>query len=413
MKRLFFIVLVLSCVVVCLSSCKSEAVKEVERQIAGIVVNEDCGDAIKAAKKSYDMLSDKEKEAVSNYRLLIDCETDYNIIKAEEVETLIQKIKYPIDAECGTDIDAARAGFEALSKEQQKYVKNYDDLISAEQEYQSFMVKYCADLISNLQSGKLDAESIEYAQSVYNSLSEEQQRAVRGENTDVEAVFQNAYIRRTASLIDSISYKGEEPTKEEVREMIAAVEAYNALNELQRKQVENYASLEKATKAFEKFNQTRIKTDKQYAKRQYIAECEEVDYDTLLMYPKASKGKQIFLEVSITHVEKGLFSSAIYAVSTVSNHPVVLNDSRREKEPAIKAGDNFVVYGVADGNDKIAVKEENREWFGENVAEQSDEKIEIPVIDFVYTNQKNPYESEVYDTERDDLIEYLMQIISE
>lgn len=411
MRRLF-IVFTLICLACGLCACKSEAVKDVEQQISNIVVTEDSGATIAASRKAYDALTDKEKKSVANYNNLVEAEAAYDKIFADRVTEVIAKIGV-IDETSGTAIEAAREAYDNLSKSQKQLVGNFDSLISAEKEYKEYMVQLCGELIQNLMGDSVTSESIEKTVSVFETLPDTQKREVKNQYPDADQIIEDAYAKLAGSLIAKIEYKSGMPSKEMLRSMIDAENAFESLNAVQKEKVSNGDLLENSLKNFRKFCDSREKTDAIYAKSQYISQCEATDYKTLVDYPKASKGKQIVLEVTIKNVDKGLFSSSIQAlVGGDTEKPVSLLDNRKVKEPALKVGDTLTVYGTADGVSTVSVTEENSGWFGTNFLNKKTGEYDVPIVKVFYTDQESPYEQEhPLDPEQEEMIDELLRII--
>lgn len=411
MRRLF-IVFALMCLACGLCACKSEAVKDVEQQISNIVVTEDSGATIAASRKAYDALTDKEKKSVANYNNLVEAEAAYDKIFADRVTEVIAKIGV-IDETSGTAIEAAREAYDNLSKSQKQLVGNFDSLISAEKEYKEYMVQLCGELIQNLMGNSVTSESIEKTVSVFETLPDTQKREVKNQYPDADQIIEDAYAKLAGSLIAKIEYKSGMPSKEMLRSMIDAENAFESLNAVQKEKVSNGDLLENSLKNFRKFCDSREKTDAIYAKSQYISQCEATDYKTLVDYPKASKGKQIVLEVTIKNVDKGLFSSSIQAlVGGDTEKPVSLLDNRKVKEPALKVGDTLTVYGTADGVSTVSVTEENSGWFGTNFLNKKTGEYDVPIVKVFYTDQESPYEQEhPLDPEQEEMIDELLRII--
>lgn len=87
MKKILEITLTCMICIFMLTGCgKSEAVKDAEEAIEAIgEVSIDSGDAIAAAEKLYDALTDKEKAEVSNYLSLTEARETFDILEHEQV----------------------------------------------------------------------------------------------------------------------------------------------------------------------------------------------------------------------------------------------------------------------------------------------------------------------------------------
>ena len=92
-------------------------------------------EAIQAARAAYDILTETQKEQVTNYNVLTAAEARLaNQKAAKPVEDSINAIgEVTLDSESA--IQAARAAYDALTEEQKAEVKNYDKLTAAEAAY--------------------------------------------------------------------------------------------------------------------------------------------------------------------------------------------------------------------------------------------------------------------------------------
>ena len=86
------------------------------------------GDAIAAARATYNELTEAQKPLVINYSALVDAEAQYAILP---VVTAIDTIG-TVTAESGTAIAAARTAYDALSNTRKSLVTNYATLLAAE-----------------------------------------------------------------------------------------------------------------------------------------------------------------------------------------------------------------------------------------------------------------------------------------
>lgn len=118
----------------------ADTVNAVVQGIGEVKFDADSKAKIEAARKAYDALSDVQKALVGNFSALAEAEEAYakleNKAEAEPVIALIQAIgtvKY--DAQSKARIEAARAGYNALTAEQASYVTNLPMLTEAEQAY--------------------------------------------------------------------------------------------------------------------------------------------------------------------------------------------------------------------------------------------------------------------------------------
>ena len=99
----------------------------------------DSGDAIQAARKAYNDLTEEEKQRVSNYQTLVDAESKYaELIKTVEDEAAADAVEEKIAAIGTVTLDsedaikAAREAYEALTDTQKALVENLAVLEAAE-----------------------------------------------------------------------------------------------------------------------------------------------------------------------------------------------------------------------------------------------------------------------------------------
>ena len=414
MKRHTFLWIMTGILICMLCGCKTEAVKNVEEKIALIEASEDSGKTIREARAAYNSLTEKEQSTVSNFDYLMEAEKKYDQTFADEVVEKITQIG-EINEESRLAIESARKAYDSLTKSQKQLVTNFDSLISAEKEYNSYMVTFSEELLRRIEETVTGSEEIEKASSVYSDLSDAQRREVKNSLPNPEQIIENAYVRWTIQLISAIDYEGGMPSKEELQSMIDAKMAYDELNTAQKENVTNGKLLEKSLKSFKKFCDSREKTDSVYAKYEYVLQCQDADYTALVDYPKTSKGKQVALKVRIESVEKSIFSNSIQALfEENSEQPVFLVDGRKIKEPPLRIGDSLTVYGIADGLRTVNVTEDNSGWFGTNFMNKKTGEYDVPVIRINYTDQESPYELEnPLDFQKEEMIEQLLQMIEE
>lgn len=117
--------------------------------IGTVSLTPECNNKIAKARETYDALTKDQKELVSNYSTLQNCETlfrtlDSNATAEEDMfiaMVAIRTINDIGDVEfndaCKKRIDTARAAYDGLSQSQKKLVTNFSLLSSAESKYQS------------------------------------------------------------------------------------------------------------------------------------------------------------------------------------------------------------------------------------------------------------------------------------
>ncbi len=380
---------IIICMIFLLTACKSEEVKSVEQQISAIGdVSQESYDKIQEAIKSYDNLSNEEKENVSNYNLLEKAE---NIYYAMRVDEIIENLG-PINVESRTEIDYARMEYEKLSKAQRSNVNLFGKLIKTEKEYGEYIVNKSIDTLKSLSSiTPDDLDSIELAEYIYNKLTEKEKDLVGREVDNPIEVIEKVKVDRTYKLIERIDYKKGDPSIEQLKIMIDALTAYLDIEIDSVLEVKNYEKLEEATDKFSEYMEERVNTDQVLIRKNYISECEEISYEELMKYPQSYKGQKVVMEVEILKIEEGILmlSDKIAAFVIETDNAVELKDNRPVKEPKILEGNTLKIYGEFEDTKTVSVKEEGTGWFGTTIFENVTEEFEIPVIKLVYTDEDN------------------------
>ena len=269
--------------------------------IGEVEYTEDCKDAIDEAREAYDALTDKQKELVENYDVLVEAEERYAELKAdheaaEAVEALIDAIgEVEFTEESKALIDAAREGYDALTDSQKELVNNYQDLLDAEEAWAKLVIDHAAaevveeliEAIGEVEYTPECKEDIDNARDAYEALTEDQKALVSEEALetleDAEARYQEledlAYAGEVIDLIDAI---GEVEYTEECKEAIdAAREAYEELTDAQKELVENYDVL---VAAEERYAELKADHEAAEAVEELINAIGEVEYtpDSLL-----------------------------------------------------------------------------------------------------------------------------------
>jgi len=102
-----------------------------------VVYNQDCYNALEAARSAYIALSEEQRDQVTNYNDYLAAEEMYYMLA--DVNYVIEKINEIGDVEftpaCKHRIDYARSEYCSLTLEQKGYVTNYNTLLAAEAAY--------------------------------------------------------------------------------------------------------------------------------------------------------------------------------------------------------------------------------------------------------------------------------------
>ncbi len=228
--------------------------------------------AIVAARGAYDALTDAQKALVTNYATLTAAEAKLEILKkqaesdeaaAAAVTDLINGIgAISYTTESKALIDAARTAYDALTDAQKALVTNLSTLTAAEQVYEQLKAEAEADqkaanvvidLIDQIGEVTLASEpAINAARTAYNSLTSIQQELVTNygtllaAETTLELLKQQATIDQAMAddVIARIEAIGEVTyTNNCYSRIFDARAAYDALSDVQKALVTNYATL--------------------------------------------------------------------------------------------------------------------------------------------------------------------------
>ena len=210
-------------------------------------------------RKRYDSLTDAQKALVTNLGKLEKAEKQLTELKAAiaDTESKIDAIgTVELTDACKAKIDAARDAYDALNKEQQAKVSNYETLTDAEAEYQKLADKAAADkaaadaVIAKISAiGKVELTAdckakIDAAREAYNALSDEQKELVSNLKalTDAEDEYKSLADKAAAdkvaadAVIDKINAIGN-VTKDSGDAIKDARDAYDKLTDDQKKLV--------------------------------------------------------------------------------------------------------------------------------------------------------------------------------
>ena len=183
---------------------------ELIEKIGDVKYNDDSKDAIEAAKKAYDSLTDEQKARVDSkvVEKLEKADEEYTklddeVKAAEEAVSKIGDVTY--DGASKDAIEAARKAYDALTDEQKKAIdpKAVESLEKSESEYKKLddEVKAAEDAISKiLDVDATDAskEAIEAARKAYDSLTDEQKKAVDAKFPKAVEKAEEAYTEKVA-----------------------------------------------------------------------------------------------------------------------------------------------------------------------------------------------------------------------
>ena len=175
-KAKIFGIILLACLSLILSGCKSEEAQAVDDTISSIgEVSIDSGEKIAEAEKDYDSLSDKDKNSLDNYDELKNARATYDSLMAKEVSDAISQLK-GTDVLNNSELNAIEKKYDVLTENQKSLVTNYPEFKSLKETFDEKQIKNVEQLIdsidmSNVSYGDTAAEQkISEAENAYNQL---------------------------------------------------------------------------------------------------------------------------------------------------------------------------------------------------------------------------------------------------
>ena len=170
---------------------KEERINEFNDKVNNIPANieytDKCYSLIKEAMDCYKNLG-SEIQTLVDYTPVLDAYNQYGQLGINYVSDLIEAIG-TVTVESGTAITNARTEYDKLlSNYPTAIVINYNDLVSAEAEFEGYAVTSCINKIEAIGTVTLASkDAIEIAYAEYNALSEEQKQLVTNYSTLEEA----------------------------------------------------------------------------------------------------------------------------------------------------------------------------------------------------------------------------------
>ena len=223
-------------------------VENAESKISAIGdVTLDSKDAIKDARDTYDALTDDQKKQVTNYDVLETAEAKLSDLQVENVKTKIDGIG-EVTLSSSSTIKAARTAYDALTDDQKKQVTNYDVLEAAEKKLSDLQVENVKNKIDGIGEVTLSSSStIKAARSAYNALTADQKKQVTNYAVLQKAESELSDLQKADAVVTKIKNIGTVTLKSESK-IKQARTAYNKLTDKQKTLVTNYDVLEKAEK---------------------------------------------------------------------------------------------------------------------------------------------------------------------
>ena len=205
---------------------------------------------VEAARAGYDALAEDSKAAVSNYAVLTEAEKTLAQLESSisAVEEKINAIgEVTVDKE--SEITAARAAYEALSEDLKAAVSNLSVLTEAEKSLANLKaeIKKAEDAISAIGEVSADKKSeIEAARAAYDALSESSKAAVSNYETLIASESELSKLLADISAVEEKIAALDEITVSKESEIVEARNAYEALPDASKALVKNLERLEKA-----------------------------------------------------------------------------------------------------------------------------------------------------------------------
>ena len=213
---------------------------------------------LEEARTAYDALTEEQKPLVTNYQTLVDGESLYAAMQADDdsannVESLIEAIgDVTYTEESKGKIDAARAAYDALTDGQKELVLNYSTLTIKEGQYKNLeddnnAAKNVEDLINAIGDvvyTKECSDKIDAAKNSYKTLSSARKLLVKNVATLTSAESLYKDLDKTYKAIEAIDYV--EYTVESKERINAASALYDELSEENKAKITNYDTLKAA-----------------------------------------------------------------------------------------------------------------------------------------------------------------------
>ena len=221
--------------------------------------------SIQIARTAYDSLTERQKNMVTAYQILLDAEKQWEILEAEnsytdedlalaaEVDKLIDAIG-SVTEDSGEAIEKARYAYDSLPEKIKTIVSHPEVLIQAEQTYNQLKASKVVAAIAGIGEVTLEKkEQIFAVQAQYETLTEIQKKLVTDYNVLVQAIrrYQNLVV--VQPVIRQIHELGgvESITLESGTAIMAAINMYNALTGEQQELVTNYDVLEMLIRVYD------------------------------------------------------------------------------------------------------------------------------------------------------------------
>ena len=170
---------------------KLEEVAEIIEAIGEVTYDEDCLERIEAAKAAYDSLSKEEQMLIPT--LFNDLNSALDVFDMLKLIAELGEVEY--SEEYKEALEEARNAYDALDHNEQDYVYNYQDLLDAEEAYNNVdnVVNLVNEIAEILVYVGTHNEDIDRARKAYDSLSEEEKALVPQEIVDALFAAEEEY----------------------------------------------------------------------------------------------------------------------------------------------------------------------------------------------------------------------------
>ena len=337
---------------------------------------------IELAENSYNALTEKQREYVTNYSELVTARSTYNALVAQkenakinEVIELINSIG-TVDASSKAKIDAARAAYNALTETQKSGVTNYGSLESAESAYEAIVstaavdeVILLIDSIGVIEPTDECKDKIEAAEKAYAELGSSEKAQVNNamdlENAKADYEKAVSAVNEVKALINAIGTV--EYTDSCYAKITVAKEAYKALDTAEKYAVTNYAKLAEAEETYEALKNAVAEEEKKQTDK---AEAEKVDaIISQLGTMDASEASRIKLEAAVdaynalTTEQKAYVQNKEILTNAAAAYAKAVEDAKiaEDKQEAAKVEAIIAQIGAVDASDACKAKIEAAE----------------------------------------------------
>jgi hypothetical protein len=205
---------------------------------------------IAEAERLYNNLSLKCQRHVKNYDDLLSAREQYNSYKADETINLITKIG-TVTLDSQEDIDNAQNSYEALTEEQQLLVTNEEELVAAKEQLSNLRVENVNEEIAAIGTVTLNSkEDITDAKKAYDNLPDNDKEKVKAYDdlVSAEKTYEELSVKNCIELIDDIG----QVTLDSEDKINAAKKAYNLLFSDSKNDITNYDALKAASEEYKK-----------------------------------------------------------------------------------------------------------------------------------------------------------------